>query len=177
MPGLLGGYLPASYWLAGSRRAQKHTETIVRLKRKSALGGRRQPAVAGRRVKGRGIDHALAPAGRQVDQHYIRPQPRNLGQTAMATAGTSRTGGACRAIALFGQGSAVRRSVGVRLRFRAKAREALARCSVDFRKAAADRFDSLFSTQQFFTVVAGRRANRTAAVCVQTTALVRCRLR
>lgn len=153
---------------------ERQAETIARLRRKSALGGRRQPAVAGRRIEGRRIDHALADGRRDLDQHQVRPQPRNLSRAAMAAAGTPRAGRACRAIALFAQGLQVRRSVGARLRFRAKAREALARRGMDFRKSAADGLDLRLCARQFFAVVVRRRASRMAIVCVRASALVHC---
>ena len=59
-----------------------------------ALRRRGQPAVARRRVERRGIDHALAQRGRQVDRRRDRGIAENIGQAAVAAA---RASGAARA--------------------------------------------------------------------------------
>lgn len=80
----------------GNDRAAQWTANGARSSppRSSALGRRRQMAVAGRRIEGRRFEHALAQAWRQIGGHDERGRTGNLGYAAVTA---TRAAGAGRA--------------------------------------------------------------------------------
>lgn len=95
MSRLAVGNVCAAQWKAsGSRRSPP---------RSSALGRRRQPAVAGRRIERRRFNHTLAQARRQIGGREERRRAGKLGDAAVTATRAARARGASRTVAFFWQ--------------------------------------------------------------------------